>query len=204
MSGGGVAMRSLYLEPRRWLHAVPAWIKLAVLSVSGVVLFACPALWVAGKAAALAALLLVTLGAPAWRAIPAKRGLAVAILLVVLANGALGAWRDGLAAALRLFALTAAGLALVMTTRFDDLLGAVTALLEPLRRVGLRPERLALGFGLMLRFVEVFFVQWQRLDDAHRMRTGRAGGLRLLPPLVLHVLAASERVGDALAARLGR
>ena len=122
----------------------------------------------------------------------------------MLANGALGAWRDGLAAALRLFALTAAGLALVMTTRFDDLLGAVTALLEPLRRVGLRPERLALGFGLMLRFVEVFFVQWQRLDDAHRMRTGRAGGLRLLPPLVLHVLAASERVGDALAARLGR
>lgn len=197
-------MGSLYLSQRTWLHAVPAWAKLIVLSAAGIVLFALPAIWVAAKTAMLAVLLLVTLGRAAWDALPGKRGLAMGLLLILLANGALGQLREGVAACLRVFALTAAGMALVMTTRFDDLLVIVTALLSPLRWLGLRPERLALGFGLMLRFVEVFFTQWQRLDDAHRARSGEAGGLRLVAPLVVHVLAASERVGDALAARLGR
>ncbi len=55
----------------------------------------------------------------------------------------------------------------------------------------------------MLRFVEVFFLQWQRLDEAHQARSGQSGGVRLLAPLALHVLATAERVGDSLTARLG-
>lgn len=41
---------------------------------------------------------------------------------------------------------------------------------------------MALQLGLMLRFIEHFFVQWKKLDDAWRLRTGRPGGWRLIAP----------------------
>ena len=69
---------------------------------------------------------------------------------------------------------------------------------------GVPTERIALGLGLMLRFAENFYVQWQRLDDAYRARSGHGGGLRLLAPLTIRTLQTAERVADALAARLGR
>ena len=47
---------------------------------------------------------------------------------------------------------------------------------EPLRPLGVDPERLSLQLGLMLRFTEHFFIQWGKLDDAYRLRTGRGGG----------------------------
>lgn len=57
--------------------------------------------------------------------------------------------------------------------------------------------------GLMLRFIEHFLMQWKKLDDAHRLRTGRPGGLRLIAPLTIQLLQTARRVGDALYARLG-
>ena len=72
-----------------------------------------------------------------------------------------------------------------------------------LRRVGVHPDRLALQLGLMLRFIEHFFVQWRKLDEAYRLRTGRRGGWRLLAPLTVQMLRTARRVGDALFARLG-
>lgn len=93
---------------------------------------------------------------------------------------------------------------LTLTTRFEDLLAVLEAVLHPLQRFGVPTERIALGLGLMLRFAENFYVQWQRLDDAYRVRTGHGGGLRLLAPLTIRTLQTAERVADALAARLGR
>ena len=91
-----------------------------------------------------------------------------------------------------------------LTTRFEDLLAVLEAVLHPLQRLGVPTERIALGLGLMLRFAENFYVQWQRLDDAYRARSGHGGGLRLLAPLTIRTLQTAERVADALAARLGR
>ena len=92
---------------------------------------------------------------------------------------------------------------LTLTTRFDDLLRVLEILLSPLQRLGVPTERIALGIGLMLRFAENFVAQWQRLDDAHRARSGRHGNWRLLAPLAVRALQSAERVADALAARLG-
>ena len=63
---------------------------------------------------------------------------------------------------------------------------------------------MALAFGLMLRFIELFFLRWQQLDEACRASSGKPGGFRLLPLLAIQVLATAERVGDALSARVGR
>jgi biotin transport system permease protein len=56
---------------------------------------------------------------------------------------------------------------------------------------------------MMLRFTEHFFVVWKRLDDAHRVRTGKGGSLRLLAPLTIQMLQSAQRVADTLELRLG-
>jgi biotin transport system permease protein len=56
----------------------------------------------------------------------------------------------------------------------------------------------------MLRFTEHFFVLWRRLDEAHKLRTGRSGGFKILAPLTIQMLIAARRVADALHLRLRR
>jgi biotin transport system permease protein len=96
------------------------------------------------------------------------------------------------------------GIALTLTTRHTDLLNVFEWLLAPLRLVGVQPERLSLQVALMLRFTEHFFVLWRRLDDAHRLRTGKAGGFKILAPLTIQMLVAARRVADTLHVRFRR
>jgi biotin transport system permease protein len=104
---------------------------------------------------------------------------------------------------LRLLSASLLGIALTVSTRSGDLLAVFEKALQPLQRWGLRTERFALQLAMMLRFTEHFFVLWRRLDDAHRLRTGKAGGLRLLAPLTIQMLMAARRVADTLELRLG-
>ena len=197
-------MRSLYSAQRTWLHAIPAWIKLALLSVCGtlLVLVDRPLYLVVACIAVL--LVFVSLGRPAWRRLRMLAGVALAGGLIVVFHWALGTTWLGAASALRLARAATLALMLTLTTRFEDLLAVLEAVLHPLQHIGVPTERIALGLGLMLRFAENFHIQWQRLDDAYRARTGRGGGLRLLAPLTIRTLQTAERVADALAARLGR
>jgi biotin transport system permease protein len=109
----------------------------------------------------------------------------------------------GLVSALRLLSASLLGIALTLTTRSGELLDVLERWLQPLQRLGLRSERFALQLAMMLRFTEHFFVLWKRLDDAHRLRTGKPGGLRLLAPLTIQMLLAARRVADTLELRLG-
>jgi biotin transport system permease protein len=109
----------------------------------------------------------------------------------------------GLVSVLRLISATLMSIALTLTTRSADLQDVLERLLAPLQHFGVRSSRFALQLALMLRFVEHFFVVWKRLDDSHRLRTGKAGGLRLLAPLTIQMLQAAKRVADTLAVRLG-
>lgn len=196
-------MRSLYSDRPTWLHRVPAAAKLAALAVAGTLVFAAASPAVLGGMALGVLLLLLSLGRatrPAWRLLAS---VAAAAALVAGFHAWLGQPWLGAASALRLVCAAMLGAMLTLTTRFDALLAVFEALLWPLQRLGVRTQGLALGLGLMLRFTEHFFVQWRRLDDAHRARTGRAGGLRLLAPLTIRMLVTARRVADALAARLG-
>lgn len=196
-------MRSFYLERRTWLHGVPAWVKLAVLSATGTILFAGGPALTAG-AAITVIILYATLGTAAWRSLATLRRLAVVLVLLFLFHAVTGSLRTGLETTLRLAALAVLGLMLTLSTRFDDLLMVAERVLAPLRVLGLSADRPALAFGLMLRFIEIFFLKWQQLDEAYRARGGKAGRWRLLAPLALQVLATAERVGEALSARQGR
>ena len=197
-------MGSLYSDIPCWLHGVPAGLKLALLVVLGLVLFWLQSPTAFAVAGALALLLWLSLGA-ATR--PARR-LMVSVLvasgLVALFQLWMGRPDIAVSATLRLACTSCLGVALTVTTRPAALLEVLERLLQPLRALGLSPERVALQLGLMLRFVEHFFVQWKKLDEAWRLRTGRPGGWRLIAPLTVQMLQTTRRVADALFARLGR
>lgn len=196
-------MGSLYSDLPTWLHRYGAGFKLACMALFGTLLFLITNPWVLGVCAAGAALLWFSLG----EATRIARRLVFSVLLGALLVALFHLWmgRPTLAAvsALRLATACVLGVALTVTTRPMDLLEVLDRWLAPLARIGLQPERISLQLGLMLRFTEHFFVQWKKLDDAYRLRTGQAGGLRLIAPLTVQMLQAARRVADALYARLG-
>lgn len=196
-------MGSLYSEHRTWLHGLPAGVKLLLFALLGTAQYTVESITVLAAGAALATLLFLSLG----RAIAPARRLVVSLLLAGLLiagfHAALHQLDVGLVSVLRLITASLLGIALTLTTRSGDVLRVVEHLLSPLQRVGVKTERLALQLAMMLRFTEHFFVVWKRLDDAHRVRTGKAGGLRLLAPLTIHMLNSARRVADTLTVRMG-
>jgi biotin transport system permease protein len=196
-------MGSLYSEHLTWLHLWPAGRKLACMALLGTLLFLLSAPWALALAALACALLWSSLE-PATRV---ARRLMVSVLAAALLVAVFHLWmgRPDVAAvsALRLACASTLGVALTVSTRPTDLLLVLDALLAPLAHLGLQPGRVSLQLALMLRFTEHFFVQWKRLDEAHRLRTGRPGGLRLIAPLTVQMLQRAQRVADALYARLG-
>lgn len=196
-------MGSLYSEHITWLHRWPAGRKLACMALVGTALFLLSSPWLLAAAGTGCALLWRSLG-PATRGVRRlMRSVLVAAALVAGFHLWLGRPDVAAVSALRLACASTLGVALTVSTRPSDVLQVLDRLLAPLARLGLRPERLSLQLALMLRFTEHFFVQWQRLDDAHRLRTGRSGGLRLIAPLTVQMLQTAQRVADALYARLG-
>ena len=196
-------MGSLYSEHLTWLHRWPAGAKLACMALLGTLLFLFNDPWPLAAAGLACALLWWSLGPATHKVRRLIRSVLVAAALVAGFHLWLGRPDVAAVSALRLACASTLGVALTVTTRPTDLLLVLDALLAPLARLGLRPERLSLQLALMLRFTEHFFVQWQKLDEAHRLRTGRPGGLRLIAPLTVQMLQAAQRVADALYARLG-
>lgn len=197
-------MQSLYLDHRTWLHAWHPGLKLLVLAAVGSGLFLTNTLFILVPAATGSAGVFLSLG----RAPPGVRRLVVSVLigagLVAGFHAVMGQATLGLASAARLVAMALLGVSLTLTTRHTELLDVFEWFLTPLARLGVRVDRLSLQFALMLRFTEHFFLQWNRLNDAHRVRTGRAGGWRLLAPLTIQMLVTARRVADTLHVRLGK
>ena len=196
-------MGSLYSEHRTWLHGVPAGWKLAFLVLSSTGIF-----WIndpssLGVACALAVLLYLSLGQARGQGRVLLRGLLIATVLVLGFHAALRQPMVGIVSSLRMVGATLLSIALALTTRTAELQEVFEQLLKPLERLGVRTSHFALQLALMLRFIEHFFVVWRRLDESHRLRTGKAGGFRLLAPLTIQMLQTARRVADTLGVRLG-
>ncbi len=197
-------MGSLYSDQLTWLHGMSAGVKLLALALLGIGLFAAQQWQVLLAATMLCVLVVASLGATALRAKPLVVGVLVASALVA----GFHVWMEQtlLAAVtvMRLLSATLIGIALTLTTRYSDLLHVFEWLLLPLQKLGVRTDRLALQLALMLRFTEQFFVVWRRLDESYRLRTGKAGGFKILAPLTIHMLVTARRVADTLHLRLRR
>jgi biotin transport system permease protein len=197
-------MGSLYSDQPTWLHGVPAGMKLAFLALLGTGVFFTQELTVLLGSAACCVLIFASLGKATTRAKPLLMGLVFASVLIGMFHLYMQQPMVAAVSMLRLLSTTLMGIALTLTTRYTDLLGVLEWLLAPLRLIGVQPERLSLQVALMLRFTENFFIVWRRLDDAHRLRTGKPGGFKILAPLTIHMLIAARRVADTLHVRYRR
>jgi biotin transport system permease protein len=197
-------MGSLYSDQHTWLHSVPAGVKLAFLALLGTGVFLTSNLFGLLASASGCVVIFASLGRATLRAKPLLLGLLVASVLIGVFHMYMQQPMVGVVSVLRLLSTTLMGMALTLTTRYTDLLRVFEWLLAPLRHVGVQPERLSLQVALMLRFTEPFFVVWRRLDDAHRLRTGKAGGFKILAPLTIQMLVAARRVADTLHLRFRR
>lgn len=197
-------MGSLYSELPTWLHRVHPGVKLLCIALCGSLLFTIQSPIAMGLCAAVCAVLWISLG----RATRIARKLMISVLIAATLVALFHCWMGNYALAavsgLRLVCASSLGVMLTVTTHPSQLLHILECLLAPLAKVGFPAHRFALQLALMLRFIEHFFVQWQRLDEAHRLRTGKAGGFRILAPLSIQMLQTAQRVADALFARLGQ
>ena len=195
-------MGSFYSDHRTWLHTVSAPLKLLLLAVFGTTLYVFNSAVVLLACASLCLGLFASLGRAT---LPARKLLIMVVaagLLITAFHAYLQQPLLGVVSALRLLSASLLGIALMLTTRSNDLLDVLESLLSPLNRFGIKSSALALQVALMLRFTEHFFIQWKRLDDAHRVRTGKSGGFKLLAPLTIRMLTSAQRVADALELRL--
>jgi biotin transport system permease protein len=195
-------MGSFYSDHRTWLHAVSASLKLILLAIFGTALFVFDNTVALLACTALCLLFFASLGRAT---LPARKLLTMVVaagLLITAFHAYLQQPLLGLVSALRLLSASLLGIALMLTTRANDQLDVLESWLSPLNRLGIRSNALALQLALMLRFTEHFFIQWKRLDDAHRVRTGKSGGFKLLAPLTIRMLTSAQRVADALDLRL--
>ncbi len=197
-------MGSLYSDQPTWLHGIPAGVKLAFLALLGAGVFLTSQISVLLVSASVCVLIYASLGKATFRAKSLLIGVLIASALISVFHLYMQQPMVGVISVLRLLSTTLMGIALTLTTRHTDLLTVLEWLLSPARYLRLQPERLSLQVALMLRFTEHFFMMWRRLDDAHRLRTGRAGGFKILAPLTIQMLIAARRVADALHMRLRR
>jgi len=196
-------MGSLYSEHRTWLHKVPASWKLGLLVLlsTGIFWISDPA-WL-GLACALCTGLYLSLGKAMAQGRRLLRALLIAAALVLAFHAVMQQPLVGVVSVLRMVGASLLSMALTLTTRSGELQDVLERLLAPLQRLGVRTDRFALQLALMLRFIEHFFVVWKRLDDSHRLRTGKGGGFKLLAPLTIQMLQTARRVADTLDVRLG-
>lgn len=190
-----------YRPGRSVLHRIPAGPKLGLLAAYGAV-----AVVLRGPASAVALLavslaLTLVAGMPVRGTLRRLRGLLVLAVVV----GAFQTWQRGWPVAVHvvgdLLALVLAALVFTATTPVDDVLTAVERGLRPFRRLGVRPERVALAFSLVLRAIPGILETARETRAAAKARGLERSPRALLVPLAVRTVGRAYETGDALAAR---
>lgn len=182
------------------LHRLPAGAKLAALALATIALFQLPLAPTALALAALAATAFALRLGPAWTRLLA---LLWPLALVLLTWHTLtGTPWDGALATTRMLAAVGAANLVTMTTPLSEMQATFLRLARPLSPL-IPPQRLALAFALVLRFIPVMLQRWDALALAFRARSARRPGWRLIAPAALAALDDAERVAEALRARGG-
>ena len=109
----------------------------------------------------------------------------------------------GLRILLRMIAAVGFANLVTITTPMDKILKVILASLSPLRRFGLRPERISFAIGLFVRFTPVLIEKSTILAQAYRARTSKYGNWRIILPLALIAMDDADHIAEAIRARGG-
>src|SRR4051794_20986322 len=195
-------MLSLYVPGTTPVHRAPAGLKLAVLALLGLALFATARLVLVA-----AALVLVLAAGLLWARLPSRaltsQVRAVWIWLVALFGVHLLVTGPllGAVAVLRVLTLVLAAAVVTTTTRMTALVAVIEWLTSPLRVFGVRPARIGLVIAMTLRFIPLVADRAARIREAQAARGDDRLRLVLVVPLLVQVLQMATTVGEALDAR---
>ena len=183
------------------LHRLPAGPSLLVVLVfaAGTVATADPR--VLGVGCGLVVLGYVVARIPWRRVLPLLRTLVLLLVLIGLVQWWLLGPERALVIALRLVAAIGAASLFSLTTRVDDLVSAVERGLRPLRRFGVRPERVGLLVGLTIQSVGTLSGIAGQVRAAARARGTGGSVTAFAVPFMIRTLRHADALGEALAAR---
>jgi biotin transport system permease protein len=88
-----------------------------------------------------------------------------------------------------------------LTSRTSELVDALVAVLRPLRRLGVDPQRIGLLLALAIRSVFVVLQIAEEVRDAQRARGLTASPRAYAVPLIIRSLRHADELGEALVAR---
>ncbi|MFR9803544.1 energy-coupling factor transporter transmembrane component T family protein [Pseudonocardia sp. RS010] len=183
------------------LHRAPAGAKLLVLLalVTAVVLVGSVA--GLGGACVLVAAGYAIARIPVSRILPLLRTLLLLAVLVGALQVWLLGWHPALVTVLRLTASLAAASLFTLTTRIDAVVASVERALGPLRRIGVRADRLGLLVGLTVQAVTTLSAIAGSVREAARARGAERSPTAFAVPFVVRTLRHADELGEALAAR---
>lgn len=183
------------------LHRLPAGAKLLGLLLAGVVVTIAHG-WRSALVALAVVVALVLLSRMPLRILGRSlRGL----IVIAVAIGAWLAWQTGWPRAVEtvgdLVALVLLATVVTTTTPVDAILDVVERVLRPLRPLGVRPERVALAFSLVLRTIPATIGLAEETRDAARARGLERDPRARLTPFAIRVVSDAWATGEALHAR---
>lgn len=201
MTSAASGLLGTHVPGHTWLHRLGAGTKLVGLVLASVVVVVLHGPYAALAGLGVAALVLLSSGAPLG---PTLRGLRWVTLMALLL-GVFQAWYAGWPRAVEvvadLLALVLLATTVTVTTPVDEVLDAVVRVLRPLRRIGVDPETVGLAISLMLRAIPHTMAIAEETRDAALSRGLERDPRARLVPFVLRVVAHARATGDALHAR---
>lgn len=129
------------------------------------------------------------------------RALVWVLAAIAVAQLVFGTWQHAVSVVTAILLLVLAAGLVTMTTTTTALSDVVVRLLGPLRRFGIRPERVGLLIALSIRAVPVVLGLAEQIRDAQTARGLRASPRAFAVPLLVRALRHAQRMGDALIAR---
>lgn len=183
------------------LHRLPAGPKLAGVAIIGTVVVALRGPLAAAVALGLALVLVAWSRAGLRTVLRALRGILVVAAALAAYRWWQGSWQEAVEPVTDLLALVLVAAVLTTTTPVDEVLDALVRGLGPFRRVGVRPEKVALAFSLVLRALPTTLDLVAESRDAARARGLDRDPRARLTPVVVRAVAHARATGDALHAR---
>lgn len=191
----------LYVPGASPLHRMHAGTKLTlmVLAGAGSVLLDHP--WQVGTALLVVLAGYVVARLP-WRTpLRQARPLLWILGFVAVFHVLAGGWERAVVFAGVILTLVLLAALVTLTTRTTDMIDAVVRALQPLRFLGVHPERLGLLLALGVRSVPVVVALAEEVRDAQRARGLTASPRAFAVPLIVRSLRHADALGDALVAR---
>ena len=183
------------------IHRLRPGAKLAGLFTLGLVVVLVHN-WLVALGALILSLVLAVIAGLRWRELwRLLRGFALVGVLLF----AFQVWQHDLATGFTvvagLYALIVTASAVTASTSVEEMLDTVIWLLQPFRRCGVQPERVALAFSLTIRSLPLAYELAAETRAAAKARGLERSPRALLIPFVLRMIAHARATGEALHAR---